>query len=254
MEEEHRLAVFVDFENLALGFEQGKSKKRFEIDRVLRRLLEKGKVLIKRAYGDWVRYKLYKAELHEAAFELIDLPKRSRVGKNSGDIRICVDAMDLAYSKEHIDTFAIVSGDSDFSPLVSTLKANGKRVIGLGAKASTSELLIHNCDEFIYYEDLERAEEQAPQVPTGEPKGKREALKLLVSAIGALQRENRTVVQASLIKDTMRRLKPQFEEGYHGYKSFTDMLDHAERLGLVRMKEDPRSGTFLVSVGSAKKN
>src|SRR2546426_5453332 len=149
---ERSLAVFIDFENLALGF-QGR-RDRFDIERVLERLVEKGKIVAKKAYADWGRFGLYTASLHEAAIELIEIPRRNQTGKNSADIRLCVDAMDLAYSKEHIDTFVIVSGDSDFSPLVSKLKELGKHVIGTGMQPSTSELLRDNCDEFIYYEDL----------------------------------------------------------------------------------------------------
>src|SRR5881275_1868729 len=158
-EPDSSLAVFIDFENLALGF-QGR-RDRFDISRVLERVVEKGKVVAKKAYADWNRFSNHTGSLHEAAIELIEIPKRSQTGKNSADIRLCVDAMDMAYSKEHIDTFVIVSGDSDFSPLVSKLKENGKHVIGLGAQDSTSELLRDNCDEFIYYEDLG----QAPPMP-----------------------------------------------------------------------------------------
>src|SRR5574337_1913698 len=157
---ENTLAVFIDFENLAQGFKHGKEE--FDIHRVLERLVEKGKVIVKVAYADWARFPKYKQQLHAAAIELIEVPKRSMTGKNSADIRLCVDAMDLCYSKPHIETFVIVSGDSDFSPLVSKLKENGKRVIGLGMKDSTSMLLVDNCDEFIYYEDLERSATSAP--------------------------------------------------------------------------------------------
>src|SRR2546426_1519397 len=163
---ERSLAVFIDFENLALGF-QGR-RDRFEIERVLERLVEKGKIVAKKAYADWGRFGLYTASLHEAAIELIEIPRRNQTGKNSADIRLCVDAMDLAYSKEHIDTFVVVSGDSDFSPLVSKLKELGKHVIGLGAHDSTSDLLRDNCDEFIYYEDLE--EPTAETLPSLDPK------------------------------------------------------------------------------------
>src|SRR3954452_6378450 len=152
---ERSLAVFIDFETLALGF-QGR-RDRFDISRVLERLVEKGKIVVKKAYADWSRFGVYTGPLHEAAIELIEIPRRGQTGKNSADIRLCVDAMDLAYSKDHIDTFTIVSGDSDFSPLVSKLKELGKHVIGLGMQESTSELLRDNCDEFIYYEDLGKA-------------------------------------------------------------------------------------------------
>src|SRR6266702_8460060 len=158
----HALAVFVDFENLALGF-QGR-RDRFDIERVLERIVEKGKIVAKKAYADWSRFSTYTAPLHEAAIELIEIPRRAQSGKNSADIRLCVDAMDLAYSKDHIDTFVIVSGDSDFSPLVSKLKENGKHVIGLGMQESTSDLLRDNCDEFIYYEDLARGPVLTPSL------------------------------------------------------------------------------------------
>src|SRR5262252_10245041 len=167
---ERALAVFIDFENLALGF-QGR-RDRFEIHRVLERLVEKGKIVAKKAYADWSRFGLYTASLHEAAIELIEIPRRSQTGKNSADIRLCVDAMDLAYSKDHIDTFVIVSGDSDFSPLVSKLKELGKHVIGLGMQESTSDLLRDNCDEFIYYEDLGQSQTLAPSITSHLPEQK----------------------------------------------------------------------------------
>src|SRR5881227_1152135 len=170
---EHSLAVFIDFENLALGF-QGR-RDRFEIARVLERLVEKGKIVAKKAYADWSRFSTYTAPLHEAAIELIEIPRRSQTGKNSADIRLCVDAMDLAYSKDHIDTFVVVSGDSDFSPLVSKLKELGKHVIGLGMADSTSDLLRDNCDEFIYYEDLIPPQALAPAIGAGLPEQKRKA-------------------------------------------------------------------------------
>src|SRR5438445_7755422 len=168
---ERSLAIFVDFENLALGF-QGR-RERFEIGRVLERLVEKGKIVAKKAYADWSRFLSYTAPLHEAAIELIEIPRRGQSGKNSADIRLCVDAMDLAYSKEHINTFAIISGDSDFSPLVSKLKELGKHVIGLGMQDSTSELLRDNCDEFIYYEDLGQETPLEPAIESHLPDQKR---------------------------------------------------------------------------------
>src|SRR5438552_3711539 len=177
---ERSLAIFVDFENLALGF-QGR-RDRFDIARVLERLVEKGKVVAKKAYADWSRFGPYTAPLHEAAIELVEIPRRVQTGKNSADIRLCVDAMDLAYSKEHIDTFVIVSGDSDFSPLVSKLKENGKHVIGLGMQESTSDLLRDNCDEFIYYEDLGKVPTLTPDVSPQLPENKRKAFELLLEA------------------------------------------------------------------------
>jgi len=245
-DKEKQLAVFLDFENLALGFEESRSKKKFNVNLVLERLVEKGKILVKKAYSDWARYRDYKQALHESAMELIDIPRRSRTGKNSADIRLSVDAMDLAHSKSHIDTFVIISGDSDFSPLVSKLKENGKHVIGIGAKASTSDLLVDNCDEFIFYEDLERGS-SAPTVSQAVSKDKREALQLLVESIVAIQRDHRGVIQSSLVKDTMKRKKPQFDESYHGYRSFHEMLQHAEKLGLIKLNKDPKSGTYAVT-------
>lgn len=181
---ERTLAVFIDFENLALGFKPGEGT--FDIGRVLDRLVEKGKIIVKKAYADWSRFKKEKAALHEAAIELIEIPKRSRTGKNSADIRLAVDAMDLCHQKGHVDCFVIVSGDSDFSPLVSKLKENGKHVIGLGMKDSTSKLLIDNCDEFIYYEDLHGSSAAPPGIPASLPKKKQEAFHLLVDSVAAL--------------------------------------------------------------------
>ena len=249
-EGEHTLAVFIDFENLALGF-KGKKDKRFEIQKVLERLVEKGKVIVKKAYADWIDYAEYKRPLHEAAIELIEIPKRSMSGKNSADIRLCVDALDLCYSKEHIDTFVIVSGDSDFSPLVSKLKENGKRVIGLGMKESSSNLLIDNCDEFIYYEDLERPIGTPPKIEQDLPEKKREAFQLLVDSVVALVRENKEVLWSSLVKETMKRKKPSFNESYHGYRTFSDLLEDAEKEGILRLQTDTRSGTYVI-VGFGK--
>src|SRR6059058_245181 len=181
---ERALAVFVDFENLALGF-QGR-RDRFDIERVLERLVEKGKIVAKKAYADWSRFSTYTAPLHESAIELIEIPRRAQTGKNSADIHLCVDAMDLAYSKDHIDTFVVVSGDSDFSPLVSKLKELGKHVIGLGMTESTSELLRDNCDEFIYYEDLGQAPALAPSLDAQLPEAKRKAFGLLLESLLAL--------------------------------------------------------------------
>lgn len=249
-EAEHTLAVFIDFENLALGF-KGKKEKRFDIQKVLERLVEKGKIIVKKAYADWADYAEYKKPLHEAAIELIEIPKRSMSGKNSADIRLCVDAIDLCYSKDHIDTFVIVSGDSDFSPLVSKLKENGKRVIGLGMKESSSNLLIDNCDEFIYYEDLERSIGTPPKIEKDLPEKKKEAFQLLVDSVLALVRENKEVLWSSLVKETMKRKKPSFNESYHGYRTFSDLLEDAEKEGIVRLRTDARSGTYVI-VGFGK--
>jgi len=239
------LAVFIDFENLALGF-QGR-RERFEIVRVLERLVEKGKIIAKKAYADWNRFKEYTAPLHECAIELVEIPRRSQTGKNSADIRLCVDAMDLAYAKEHIDTFVIVSGDSDFSPLVSKLKENGKHVIGLGMQESTSELLRDNCDEFIYYEDLGKAPALAPNIPADLPENKRKAFALLLESMLALRRENKEILWSSMIKDTIKRKKPSFNETYHGYRSFSELLEDAQKEGLLELDTDARSGTYVVT-------
>ncbi|MCC6741559.1 MAG: NYN domain-containing protein [Planctomycetia bacterium] len=244
------LALFVDFENLALGF--AGTRKRFEIEKVLDRLVTKGKILVKKAYADWTRFGDYRRELHENSIELIEIPKRSQVGKNSADIRLCVDALDLCYSKAHLDTFCICSGDSDFSPLVSKLRENGKHVIGVGMKASTSNLLVEGCDEFIYYEDIERtvaASAAAPVVaPSANPLDKKaEALQLVMDTVQALKREGKDVLWGSLVKDTIRRRKPQFDESYYGYKSWSDILEDAQRRGLMALTIDTRSGTYVIS-------
>jgi len=249
-ERERNLAVFVDLENLVMGF-QNQRKAKFEIQKVLERLVEKGKLIFKKAYADWSRYGAYTAPFHEAAIELIEIPKRSQTGKNSADIRLVVDAMDLAWSKAHVDTFVIVSGDSDFSPLVSKLKENGKHVIGLGMKGSTSDLLRDNCDEFIYYEDLERQEKDDKQIVTnldaGLPERQREVFTLLIDACNALRRENHEVLYASMIKDTMKRKKPSFDESYYGYRSFTHLLEEADNAAVVDIERNPKSGTYVVT-------
>src|SRR2546425_13160813 len=192
------LAIFIDFETLALGFHN--RRERFDDLALLERLVEKGKIVAKKAYADWSRFAPYTAPLHEAAIELVEIPKRSQTGKNSADIRLCVDALDLAYSKDHIDTFVIVSGDSDFSPLVSKLKENGKHVIGLGMQESTSELLRDNCDEFIYYEDLGKSPTLTPAINSHLPENKSKTFSLLMEAMLALRRENKEVLWSSRIK------------------------------------------------------
>ena len=190
----------------------------------------------------------YTAPLHECTIELVEIPPRSQTGKNSADIRLCVDAMDLAYAKEHIDTFVIVSGDSDFSPLVSKLKENGKHVIGLGMQESTSELLRDNCDEFIYYEDLGKAPTLGPRnIPAHLPENKRKAFALLLESMLALRRENKEILWSSMIKDTIKRKKPSFNETYHGYRSFSELLEDAQKEGLLELDTDSRSGTYVVT-------
>jgi uncharacterized protein (TIGR00288 family) len=253
-ERERSLAVFIDLENLAIGF-QNQRKIKFDIQKVLERLVEKGKLIVKKAYADWSRYPLYTAPFHEAAIELIEIPKRAQTGKNSADIRLVVDAIDLAWSKPHVDTFVIVSGDSDFSPLVSKLKENGKHVIGLGMKGSTSDLLRDNCDEFIYYEDLERQEQTDQQLatdmnsylPANLPERQREVFSLFIEACYALRRENHEQLYASMIKDTMKRKKPSFDESYYGYRSFTHLLEEADNLALADIERNPKSGTYVVT-------
>jgi uncharacterized protein (TIGR00288 family) len=244
-ESDSSLAVFIDFENLALGF-QGR-RDRFDIARVLERLVEKGKIVVKKAYADWSRFAPYTQSLHEAAIELIEIPKRSQTGKNSADIRLCVDAIDMAYAKEHITTFVIVSGDSDFSPLVSKLKENGKHVIGLGMQDSTSELLRDNCDEFIYYEDLGKAPTMSPTMPAGLSDTKKKAFALLMESLLALRRENKEKLGASMVKDTMKRKKPSFNESYHGYRTFSELLLDAQKEGLLELVIDERSRTYVVT-------
>jgi len=242
-----QLAVFVDFENLALGLRDGDPP--FDVRRILERLLEKGKVIAKVAYADWGRFREYTTSLHENGIELIEIPRRATTGKNSADIRLVVDAMDLSWSKTHIDTFVIVSGDSDFSPLVAKLKENGKHVIGLGMRASTSPLLANGCDEFIYYEDLESR--HGRERPRARPAGDSdEAFRLLADTVRALRRENFEVIQASLVKDTLKRKRPAFSEAAFGYGSFSELLEDAEKAGVITLRRDERSGTYLVDAAA----
>lgn len=242
----HDLAVFFDFENLALGLSE---RKTFEIQRVLERLLEKGKIIVKRAYADWSRFSSYTRPFHEAAVELIEIPRRQTSGKNSADIRMCVDAMDMCYSKEHIDTFVVVSGDSDFSPLVSKLRENGKRVIGLGLRDSTSNLLVSNCDEFIYYETIVETGKEELAGMDEVPKNKTDLYQTVTSTVSALLREGRDPIQASLVKDAIRRKQPSFSEGDYGYTSFQDLLEEMQDAQLLALREDSRSGTYFVRLG-----
>jgi uncharacterized protein (TIGR00288 family) len=242
--EERKLALFCDLENVALGARD--SGTAFDINLVLERLLEKGKIIVKKAYADWNRYVDYKRPFHEAGIELIDIPQRSYSGKNSADIKMVVDAMDISYAKEHLDTFVLLSGDSDFSPLVSKLKENDKYVIGVGVKNSSSALLIDSCDEFIYYEDIWRDVERVPKLDTLGKK-EQEVYGLLVEAILALTRENKDVLWGSMIKQTMQRKRPSFNEGYYGYSTFSELLEDAERKSIVKLKKDQRSGSYIVA-------
>ena len=242
-DEDKNLALFIDFDNIALGLKG--SAKKFRIRLVLERLLEKGKIIIKKAYADWSHYPEYKNELHAAGIEMIEIPKRHLSGKNSADIRLAVDAMDLCWSKEHLDTFVILSGDSDFSPLVSKLRENNKSVIGIGVRESSSALLVENCDEFIFYEDL--AAEHVPAIETL-PKGKAQAFALLVSTVQALIRENKDVLHGSMVKDTLKRKHPSFTESSYGYSSFSALLEDARDQGILEIARNQKAGgTWLVT-------
>ena len=214
---QQQIAVFIDFENIALGLRDASAP--FEVRRILDRLLEKGKVIVKVAYADWNRFRSHTKDLHENGIELIEIPRRETTGKNSADIRLVVDAMDLSWSKEHIDTFVIVSGDSDFSPLVAKLKENGRHVIGLGMKRSTSPLLANSCDEFIYYEDLEHGPDARGAWRTSPSAVGRKRSACSPTRCARCKRENFEVIQASLVKDTMKRKRPAFSEVALGYGS-----------------------------------
>jgi uncharacterized protein (TIGR00288 family) len=297
----NNMAVFCDFENVALGVRDARYAK-FDIDKVLERLLLKGSIVVKKAYCDWERYKEFKGPMHEASFELIEIPHVRMSGKNSADIRMVVDALDLCYTKSHVDTFVIVSGDSDFSPLVSKLRENNKVVIGVGVKSSTSDLLIANCDEFIYYDDLVRKEEQrsrrkkqpsaapaaapagkqtaagrqAPQSATPAPvqasdaadapasaaepsrktasraksedEKKQEAFDHVLATIEALadEREADEKIWGSMIKQTLKRQRPGFNESYHGFRSFNQLLEEARDRKLIELEKDEKSGGYIV--------
>jgi len=266
--EDLNLAIFCDFENVALGVRDAKIEK-FNINLVLERLLVKGSVVVKKAYCDWERYKEFKAVMHDAAFELIEIPHTRQSGKNSADIRMVVDALDLCYTKEHIDTFVIVSGDSDFSPLVSKLRENNKMVIGIGVKSSTSDLLMNNCDEFIFYDDLVREEESSQQRKRKPPARKKaaaksdaapaekvkpeeekidDAISLIMETVEALQAErgDRDKLWGSMVKQALKRRRPGFNERYYGVRSFGDLLEEAERRGLIGLTSDERSGGYII--------
>ncbi|MGE4003068.1 MAG: NYN domain-containing protein, partial [Planctomycetaceae bacterium] len=232
MSDEPLIAVFIDFENLAIGVRQTKAGK-FQIPLVLKRLLEKGRIVFKRAYCDWTNYSDAMQEFHSQGVEMIDIPHSRVSGKNSADIRMVVDALDLCYSKEHIDVFALVSGDSDFSPLVSKLKENNKRVIGCGAKASTSDLLIANCDEFIYYDDLIRTAKKAPaRKPSKTPDKQQEAFDRVVEVLQSIEQDYDPLWGSSL-KQAIRRVYPGFNEGYYGFASFSKLLQTMQENELI---------------------
>ncbi|HXI37417.1 MAG TPA: NYN domain-containing protein [Burkholderiales bacterium] len=252
--EARSLAVFCDFENVALGVREAKYAQ-FDMEKVLERLLAKGSIVVKKAYCDWERYKEFKNAMHAAAFELIEIPHVRQSGKNSADIRMVVDALDLCYTKEHVDTFVIVSGDSDFSPLVSKLRENAKTVIGVGVKNSSSDLLISNCDEFIYYDDLVRQDEQKRRAakkrresaPAGEDK-RQEAIDLMLSTLEALTAERgaEEKIWGSMVKQALKRRNPGFNESYYGYKAFSDLLEDAEKKNLIKLEPDEKSGGYVI--------
>jgi len=259
--EARNLAVFCDFENVALGVREARYAQ-FDMAKVLERLLAKGSIVVKKAYCDWERYKEFKATMHAASFELIEIPHVRQSGKNSADIRMVVDALDLCYTKAHVDTFVIVSGDSDFSPLVSKLRENAKTVIGVGVKNSSSDLLINNCDEFIYYDDLVRADEQkrrsakkrrdaAPPSAAGDKANgdkKQEAFDLMLSTLEALmsERDADERIWGSMVKQALKRRNPGFNESYYGFRAFSDLLEEAAEKGLIKLEPDEKSGGYLI--------
>ena len=248
---ERNLALFIDFDNVAIGARD--SRQRFDVRLLLQRVLEKGKVVVKRAYADWHYYKEHMTSLHEAAIELIEVPAPKISGKNSADIRMVVDAIDLCYAKSHIDTFVIVSGDSDFSPLVSKLRENDKRVIGIGVRASSSHLLIANCDEFIFYDDIyNSAVNKLTEKVSSVPQDLRQLFDFLLQTTQSLLQESRGVLYASLLKDTMKRKQPEFNESNYGYVTFGELLEDARDRGLLEVERDNRAGGTLVVLGLGK--
>ncbi|HUU02970.1 MAG TPA: NYN domain-containing protein [Myxococcota bacterium] len=279
LSESKRLAVFCDFENVALGVRDAHYEK-FDASKVLERLLLKGSIVVKKAYCDWERYKEFRAAMHEAAFELIEIPHVRQAGKNSADIRMVVDALDLCYTKSHVDTFVIISGDSDFSPLVSKLRENNKFVIGVGVKNSSSDLLVANCDEFIYYDDLVRkkkprrpsakkttarpgapaasktaksspkgaADKKADKEDAEQEKRLQEALDLLMGTLAALAEERgaEEKIWGSMVKQTLKRRRPDFNESYYGFRSFNRLLEEAASHGLLELELDEKSGGYII--------
>jgi uncharacterized protein (TIGR00288 family) len=256
---DRNLALFCDFENIALGVRDSKYAD-FDMRLVVQKLLVKGSIVVKKAYCDWERYKTYKKAMHEAAFELIEIPHVRQSGKNSADIRMVVDALDLCYTKEHIDTFVIISGDSDFSPLVSKLRENAKTVIGVGVKNSTSDLLINNCDEFIYYDDLVRdvptlRKETKPargipvaKAPLPKKDRKQEAIDLVLETTTALaaERSDTAKLWGSMIKQTLKRRHPSFNESFYGFPSFNELLEEAQTRGYLKLELDDKSGGYVI--------
>jgi len=255
------MAVFCDFENVALGVRDAKNAE-FDIRKVLERLLLKGNIVVKKAYCDWERYKDFKKVMHEAAFELIEIPHVRQSGKNSADIRMVVDALDLCYTKAHVDTFVVISGDSDFSALVSKLRENNKVVIGVGVKQSTSDLLISNCDEFIFYDDLVReagrqrrgtrktvpAKAVRKAGPQDEDEKKQAGLDLVLETVADLfeERGEEEKVWGSMIKQALKRRNPGFNETYHGFRSFGELLEEAQARHLLELEYDEKSGGYII--------
>lgn len=264
-EDTKNMALFCDFENIALGVRDANIAQ-FDINVVLERLLLKGNIVVKKAYCDWSRYKDFRPAMHEASFELIEIPHLRQSGKNSADIRMVVDALDLCYTKEHVDTFVIISGDSDFSPLVSKLRENNKTVVGVGVKNSTSDLLMANCDEFILYDDLVRPK-RAPRKtaakqpakkstrtkkktePTAQDK-KQEAWTLVVETYEAIleERGDEDMIWGSMVKQTLKRRKPGFNESYYGFRSFNQLLEEAEDQGILELERDEKSGGYTIKL------
>jgi uncharacterized protein (TIGR00288 family) len=260
------LALFCDFENIALGVRDAKYA-RFDIAEILERLLVKGNIVVKKAYCDWERYKDFKADMHEASFELIEIPHVRQSGKNSADIRMVVDALDLCYTKSHVDTFVVISGDSDFSPLVSKLRENNKIVIGVGVKESTSNLLIFNCDEFIYYDDIvrqaerrkpkkkktngkkENGEEAAPTSIGQSQRREEKAFEWVLETMDDLfsERDPEENVWGSMVKQALKRRKPGFSERYHGFRSFSELLEKMEEKKMVKLEHDQKSGGYIIT-------
>ena len=249
MTDDAKLAVFFDFENLALGVRDTQPPKQiFQVGPILQRLVEKGKIVVKRAYADWEGYAQYRRTLHESGVELIYLPKRGYSGKNSADIRMVVDAMDLCFSKEHLTIFVIASGDSDFTPLVTKLRENDKTVIGVGVKNSTSALFVENCDEFLFYEDLVRhTKKPRAQINSKVPKKKAEAFQRTLDAIEALVREAKDVIWGSMVKQTIKRKHPDFDEGYYGYSSFSQLLTDMQSNSIIDLEKDSKSGGYIIT-------
>jgi uncharacterized protein (TIGR00288 family) len=254
------MAVFCDFENIALGVRDVKIAS-FDIRKVLERLLLKGNIVVKKAYCNWERYHDYKRPMHEAAFELIEIPHVRQSGKNSADIRMVVDALDLCYTKEHVDTFVVISGDSDFSPLVAKLRENNKFVVGCGVKHSTSDLLISGCDEFIYYDDLVRGEGKAkvarkekvaktsPKAAPGADDRRQEGIELMMETAEDLfaERDAEEKVWGSMVKQAIKRRKPGFNESYYGFKTFGNLLEEARERKLIDLEFDAKSGGYIIT-------